>query len=60
MLQDTVDYLSVGGFRADGVDTHHALLEAGICLPLRIVGGDGAPARAVLRRIGSTDQNETT
>ena len=29
-----------------------------ICLPLRIVGGDGAPARAVLRRIGSTDRNE--
>ena len=24
-----------------------------ICLPLRIVGGDGAPARAILRRIGS-------
>jgi len=25
-----------------------------ICLPLRIVGGDGAPARAILRRVGST------
>jgi len=25
-----VDYLSVGGFRKDGVETHHALLEAGI------------------------------
>lgn len=24
-----------------------------ICLPLRIVGGDGAPARAILRRVGS-------
>jgi len=24
-----------------------------ICLPLRIVGGDGAPARAMLRRVGS-------
>jgi len=25
-----VDYLSVGGFRNDGIETHHALLEAGI------------------------------
>ncbi|HEY1388798.1 MAG TPA: cyclase family protein [Ktedonobacterales bacterium] len=24
-----------------------------ICLPLRIIGGDGAPARAILRRVGS-------
>jgi arylformamidase len=65
-----VDYLSVGGFREDGEETHHALLRAGIwlieglnlapvragayelvCLPLRIAGGDGAPARAVLRRV---------
>jgi arylformamidase len=63
-----VDYLSVGGFFRDGVETHHALLEAGIwiiegldlssvapgiyelvCLPLRIEGSDGAPARAILR-----------
>ena len=63
-----VDYLSVGGFRADGVETHQALLKAGIwiieglnlkrvppgrvqllCLPLKIVGGDGAPARALVR-----------
>jgi arylformamidase len=63
-----VDYLSVGGFFTDGVETHHALLEAGIwiieglnlssvapgiyelvCLPLKIEGGDGAPARAILR-----------
>jgi arylformamidase len=63
-----VDYLSVGGFFRDGVETHHALLEAGIwiieglnlssvapgiyelvCLPLKIEGGDGAPARAILR-----------
>lgn len=27
-----VDYLSVGGFRADGVETHQALLNAGIWL----------------------------
>ena len=26
-----------------------------ICLPLRIVGGDGAPARAMLRRVGPAD-----
>lgn len=64
-----VDYLSVGGFFADGPETHHALLGAGIwiieglnlsavepggydliCLPIKLVGADGAPARAVLRR----------
>lgn len=64
-----VDYLSVGGFEADGPRTHQALLEGGvwiieglnlggvepgtydlICLPLKIVGSDGAPARAILRR----------
>jgi arylformamidase len=58
-----VDYLSVGGFLADGVESHQALLKAGIwiieglnlkrvrpgrvqlvCLPLKIAGGDGAPA----------------
>ena len=63
-----VDYLSVGGFRADGAETHQALLKAGIwiieglnlkrvrpgrvqlfCLPLKISGGDGAPARAIVR-----------
>ena len=63
-----VDYLSVGGFRADGLETHQALLKAGIwvieglnlkrvrpgrvqllCLPLKILGGDGAPARALVR-----------
>jgi arylformamidase len=63
-----VDYLSVGGYRNDAVETHEALLVAGIwiieglnltnvapgnydliCLPLKIVGSDGAPARAVLR-----------
>ena len=67
-----VDYLSVGGFRSGGPQTHRILLEAGIwiieglvlghvepgdyelvCLPLKIIGGDGAPARAVLRRITS-------
>jgi len=63
-----VDYLSVGGFREDGIETHHALLGAGIwiiegldfskvkpgryellCLPLKVLDSDGAPARAVLR-----------
>jgi arylformamidase len=66
-----VDYLSVGGFRQDGVETHEALLGAGIwiieglnlsgvapgvyelvCLPLRLVGAEGSPARAILRRNG--------
>lgn len=69
-----VDYLSVGGFFRDGVETHHALLEAGIwiieglnlssvapgiyelvCLPLKIEGSDGAPARAILRLAESAD-----
>jgi len=67
-----VDYLSVGGFREDGPETHHALLEAGIwiieglnlkgiapgeyelaCLPLKLVGSEGAPARAILRGIAA-------
>jgi arylformamidase len=68
-----VDYLSVGGFVTDGVETHQALLGGGvwvieglnlsqvapgayelICLPLRIVHGDGAPARAILRPLASS------
>ena len=63
-----VDYLSVGGYVYDGVETHQILLSAGIwlieglnlsavkpgiyelvCLPLRVTGADGAPARAILR-----------
>jgi arylformamidase len=65
-----VDYLSVGGYRVDGPETHQALLSAGIwiieglnlagvqagsyeliCLPLQMVGAEGAPARAVLRSV---------
>jgi arylformamidase len=64
-----VDYLSVGGFREDGLETHAALLGAGIwiieglnlrgvepgeyellCLPLKLMGAEGSPARAVIRR----------
>jgi arylformamidase len=63
-----VDYLSVGLFQGDGVETHHVLLGGGVwileglnlaaapegeyelvCLPLRIAGCDGSPARAILR-----------
>ena len=66
-----VDYLSVGGFTRDNVETHHALLGAGIwiieginlaqvmpgqyemiCLPIKLVGAEGAPARALLRKTG--------
>jgi len=66
-----IDYLSVGGYVYDGVETHQILLSAGIwlieglnlsavepgayelvCLPLRVVGADGAPARAILRPRG--------
>ena len=63
-----VDYLSVGGYKKDGVETHVELLGAEVwvieglnlaeiepgeydlaCLPLKLVGSDGAPARAILR-----------
>jgi arylformamidase len=63
-----IDYLSIGRFEADGVETHKTLLGAGIwiveglnlagvaegeydmvCLPLRIEGCDGSPARVALR-----------
>jgi len=63
-----VDYLSVGGFHHDGLETHRILLGAQIwiieginlaqvkpgkyelvCLPLKVLGSDGAPARALLR-----------
>jgi arylformamidase len=63
-----VDYLSIGGFLKDGVETHQILLGAGVwvieglnlskvkpaeyelvCLPLKLRGCDGAPARAVLK-----------
>jgi arylformamidase len=65
-----VDYLSVGGFKEDAVETHVALLDKGIwiiegldlsgvepglyeliCLPLKLMGSEGSPARAVLRSI---------
>ncbi|HUS07061.1 MAG TPA: cyclase family protein [Bryobacteraceae bacterium] len=67
-----IDYLSVGAYEGDGIESHQALLAAGIwlieglnlsavtaglydlvCLPLKIVGADGAPARAILRGIGT-------
>ncbi len=63
-----VDYLSVGGYKKDGVETHVELLGAEVwiieglnlaaidpgnyelaCLPLKLIGSDGAPARAILR-----------
>jgi len=66
-----VDYISVGGYVYDGVETHQILLGAGlwlieglnlaavepgayelVCLPLRVAGADGAPARAILRPRG--------
>jgi arylformamidase len=66
-----VDYLSVGGYHADGALVHRILLDAGIwliegldlssvtggryemiCLPVKLHGSDGAPARAILRPIG--------
>ena len=66
-----MDYLSVGGYVTDGVETHQALLGAGIwviegldlsqvqpgtydliCLPIKLAKGDGAPARAIVRKVG--------
>ena len=63
-----IDYLSVAGYFKDSVETHVALLGAGIwiiegldlrrippgryqlvCLPLKLFGADGAPARAILK-----------
>ena len=65
-----MDYLSVGGFKKDGVETHVELLGAEVwiieglnlsavepgnyelaCLPMKLIGSDGAPARAALRPI---------
>ena len=65
-----VDYLSVGGFKKAGVETHVELLGAEVwiieglnlsavepgnyelaCLPMKLIGSDGAPARAALRPI---------
>jgi arylformamidase len=65
-----VDYLSVGGYHADGAKIHQILLTAGIwiieglnlsavragsyemiCLPVKLHGSDGAPARAILRPV---------
>ena len=64
-----MDYLSVGGFCKNGIETHQALLGAstwvieglylsGIesgeyeltCVLLKVEDGDGAPARAILRK----------
>jgi arylformamidase len=47
------DYLSLDRFGDASFPAHHALLGAGVVLveglPLRLGGGDGAPARVVLR-----------
>ena len=74
-----VDYASVGGFWKDGVETHHALMGAGIwiiegldfgqvtpgdydliCLPIRLSGGDGAPARCLIRPRGTAGSRRST
>jgi arylformamidase len=63
-----IDYLSIAPF-GDPIDTHRALLDAGVailegidlrevepgpvellCLPIRLIGSDGVPARALVRR----------
>ena len=73
-----VDYLSVGGYHADGAAIHRILLEAGIwiiegldlsavragryemiCLPVKLHGSDGAPARAILRPIAQGHPERT-
>jgi arylformamidase len=64
-----VDYLSVGGYKKNGMDVHRTLLNAGIliiegldltealpgfydmiCLPMKILDSDGAPARVIVKR----------
>ncbi len=74
-----VDYLSVGGYHADGAKIHRTLLEAGIwiiegldlspvtagryemiCLPVKLHGSDGAPARAILRPVGGPGPGRAT
>ena len=74
-----VDYLSAGGYHADGARIHRTLLEAGIgiiegldlspvtarryemiCLPVKLHGCDGAPARAILRPVGGTGPGRAT
>ncbi len=69
-----IDYLSVGGYRANGAEIHRILLDAGIwiiegldlsaapagryeliCLPVKLHHSDGAPARAILRRLEPAD-----
>jgi arylformamidase len=40
-----IDYLSVGGFRKDGIETHHALLGAGIWVIEGLQLGKIAPGR---------------
>ncbi len=63
-----VDYLSIGGYKTDGVECHQVMLGAGVwvieglrlndiepgdyelvCLPLHLMGAEGAPARAIIR-----------
>ncbi|MEL7369816.1 MAG: cyclase family protein [Myxococcota bacterium] len=65
-----IDYLSVGAYEGDGVQTHKILLGAGvwviegldlakvepglvelICLPMKLLGAEGAPCRALVRPI---------
>ena len=77
VLMVGIDYLSGGGYLADGDDAHRFLLEAGvwvvegldlsgvvqghyemICLPLRIAGGDGAPARVLLKPVDLSSKPE--
>ncbi len=67
-----IDYLSAGspethrtllgagvviieGLNLTGISQGHYEL---LCLPLRILGGDGSPARALLRASGSTDRTK--
>ena len=65
-----IDYLSVGAYGGDGVETHRILLGAGVwliegldlssvdaglvelvCLPLKLIGSEGAPCRAIVRPV---------
>jgi arylformamidase len=73
-----IDYLSVGGYSHDLVETHLVLLGSGVwiiegldlsgveagrfelvCLPLKLVGAEGSPARAALRQLPLSTRAQT-
>ena len=52
-----IDYFSIDQYQSGRFPAHHSLLGKGIviaeviCLPMRLVGLDGGPVRAILREL---------